>query len=225
LSINPANPEQYPPRLLFRESISDYAIRDSLLRHSGFVRGNVLDLGCGHKPYSGVFAGQVKSWLGVDWPNPVHGGEPDVVADVLSLPLMESAFDTVICTQVLEHVSEPLCLFEEARRVLRPGGMLLLTAPQYNAVHEEPRDFFRYTRYGLEHLARKAGLVVEFTEPIGGFVSLFAFITSLHFAPLRISGVSGLWQWAAWRLEKRLYRPKDCIGYVLAATKAEKPAE
>lgn len=220
-SKNRATPAAFPPRLLFREPLADYAIRDALLRHSAVVRGRVLDIGCGNRRYHHLFGTQVESWLGIDWPNTAHGGHslPNVIGSALALPLRESVFDTIICTQVLEHVSEPLQLLEEAGRVLRPGGSLLLTAPQYNALHEEPRDFFRYTRYGLEHLARKAGLQTESVAPIGGFITLFAFIMTLHFAPLRIPGVLGLWQWSAWHFDKTFNRPKDCMGYVLVASK------
>lgn len=222
-----ARPRDYPPRLLFRESISDYAIRDSLLRCSQFIRGRVLDVGCGHRPYKAVFQRQVESWVGVDWPDAGHRSNgsqgPEIIGDAIALPLREAAFDTVVCTQVLEHVSEPLRLFAEARRVLRPGGHLVLTAPQYNALHGEPRDFFRYTRYGLEHLAHKAGLVAQTVDPIGGFVALFAFVTGLHCAPLRLKPVSGLWQWGAWHLDRKFYRPKDCMGYVVVASKPHTP--
>lgn len=215
-----ADARAYPPKLLFRECISDYAIRHGLLSHSQRITGRVLDLGCGNQPYKSVFAPQVASWLGLDWPDGSHGpASPNVIADVLRIPLQDACIDTVICTQVLEHVPDPLCLLREAARVLRPGGTLVLTAPQYNALHGEPRDFFRYTRYGLEHLARQANLQVLSIEPLGGFVALFAFIATLHCAPLRVAGIKGLWQWAAWRFDRKLYRPKDCMGYVIAAIK------
>lgn len=207
------------PRLLFRESIADFAIRDALLGQKGSIRGRVLDLGCGGRPYEGWLCGPQSSWIGMDWPDAAHpnGAAPHVLGDALALPLAESSFDTVLCTQVLEHVSEPLDLLCEVRRVLRPGGRLVLTAPQYNGLHGEPRDFYRYTRYGLDHLARKAGLEVRTIEPIGGFLSLFAFITVLHFAPLRIRPITGIWQWLAWRFDRTFYRPKDCLGYLLVA--------
>ena len=216
----------HSPHLLFRESIADYATRDALLRHSARIGGRVLDLGCGRSPYREAFNGRADWWVGVDRPAPgAPQSRADLYADALELPLADETFDTLLCTQVLEHVREPLELLREARRVLKPGGWLLLTAPQYNALHEEPRDFFRFTRYGLEHLARKAGFEVHAVEPIGGFVSLFAFITTIHFAPLRLRPIYGLWQSLAWHLDRLLYRPKDCIGYLLVATRPSSRGE
>lgn len=213
------NSNSHSPRRLFRESISDYAIRDALLQHSEHIRGRVLDLGCGSRPYESFFQGRVDSWIGLDMPVPgeTNAHKPHVVADAQTLPLAAASFDTVLCTQVLEHVPEPLELFREARRVLKPDGRLVLTAPQYNGLHGEPRDFYRYTRYGLEHLGRKAGFHVEAVESIGGFIALFAFMTTIHLAPLRLWPVHGLWQWLAWKLDRRLHLPKDCIGYILVA--------
>jgi len=210
-------------RLLQGESVSDYAIRDVLLRHAEYVAGTVLDLGCGSRPYESFFNGAVKRWVGADYPASGHPPalSVDLFADAMKLPLANESFDAVLCTQVLEHVPEPLDLLQEARRVLRPGGHLVLTAPQYNGLHGEPQDFFRYTRYGLEHLGRKAGFEVRLIEPIGGFLSLFAFFTTIHCAPLRLRFVSGLWQWAWWNLDRALPRPKDCMGYLMIARRTE----
>jgi len=211
-----------PDRLLWGECISDYLIRDSLLRFQEFVGGTVLDLGCGSRPYESFFNGRVTRWIGADYPASGHPAARgvDLFADAMLLPLASESFDTVLCTQVLEHVPEPLDLLREARRVLRPGGHLVLTAPQYNALHGEPQDFYRYTRYGLEHLARKAGFQVSAIVPIGGFLSLFAFLTSIHCAPLRLWPMRGLWQWMGWKLDGMFPRPKDCIGYLLVAERA-----
>ena len=161
------NSNSHSPRLLFRECISDYAIRDALLQHAEHIRGRVLDLGCGSRPYESHFQGRVDSWVGLDMPVPgeMNTHLPHLVADAQSLPLTSESFDTVLCTQVLEHVPEPLELLREVRRVLKSDGRLVLTAPQYNGLHGEPRDFYRYTCYGLEHLGRKAGMQIELIEP------------------------------------------------------------
>jgi len=226
LSRAEITPRHSPSRLLHGESIADYSIRDVLLRHSEFVGGTVLDLGCGSRPYEAFFNGRVNRWVGADYPSTGHppAKRLDVVADAMNLPLAGESFDTVLCTQVLEHVPEPMDVLREARRVLRPGGHLVLTAPQYNALHGEPQDFYRYTKYGLDHMARRAGYTVKVIEPIGGFLSLFTFVTTIHCAPLRLWPVHGLWQWMGWKLDGMFSRPKDCIGYLLVAARPEASA-
>ena len=211
--------EHQPSRLLHGDSIADYAIRDAVIQYKHAFHGWALDLGCGPRPYESFLDENVDRWVGVDYP---AGGHPpaksvDVFADAANLPFAAKSFDAVLCTQVLEHVCEPLQVLKEVCRVLKPGGRLVLTAPQYNGLHGEPQDFYRYTRYGLAYLAKNAGLTVECIQPLGGFLVLFAFLTTLHFAPLRLPVVSGWWQYAAWKADKRWFRPKDCIGYLLVA--------
>src|SRR5690242_11975294 len=103
----------------------------------------VLDVGCGHKPYSDMFPGF--TYIGVN--NSLEDASPDIVANAECLPLATQSFDIVLCTQVLEHVPRPGRLLGECRRVLRPEGWLLLSAPFYWPIHEEPFDFFRFTKY------------------------------------------------------------------------------
>jgi SAM-dependent methyltransferase len=74
-----------------------------------------------------------------------------------SIPADDGSFDAVLCTQVLEHVPQPLEALREFRRVLDTGGILMATMPFVWEEHETPFDYYRYTRYGIEHLTRSAG--------------------------------------------------------------------
>jgi len=98
----------------------------------------------------------------------------DVSADLCALPFAAGVFDAVLCTQTLEHVSEPEAVLKELRRCLKPGGKLFLTAPQEWYLHQPPHDYFRYTKYGLAHLLEKAGFKVISTEPHGGYFLLMS---------------------------------------------------
>jgi SAM-dependent methyltransferase len=92
----------------------------------------------------------------------------DICGDGLAMPFRANVFDTVLCNQVLEHVPEPRLLVSEIVRVLKPSGILLLTAPQTWGLHREPDDFYRYTKYGLRYLAETNGLrVVDITPTCG----------------------------------------------------------
>jgi SAM-dependent methyltransferase len=143
-----------PASLLNQALILDClnAVRDQ-------VRGDLLDVGCGEKPYEWIFGSQVERYVGCDWgatPHSLH--HVDLLADAARLPFHDATFDTVLSTEVLEHVSDPARCVVELNRVLRPGGTLILTTPFLYWIHEAPHDYFRYTPYGLKALIRRAGL-------------------------------------------------------------------
>src|SRR4051794_9854427 len=109
----------------------------------------VLDAGAGAAPYRELFEGRI--YTTTDWANTPHpeGLQADVIAPIDDLPFEDAAFDCVVCTEVIEHVADPVAALAELRRVLAPGGSAWVTAPFVWEFHEEPYDFFRYTRHGL----------------------------------------------------------------------------
>ena len=110
-----------------------------------------------------------------DWENSPHEHAiaADIIGSLQDLPVADASFDAVLCTQVLEHVADPLAVLSELRRVTRPGGQLLLTVPLVWPLHEEPYDFFRYTPHGLRHLLTAAGFeIVSITPRNGSFTTL-----------------------------------------------------
>jgi len=82
---------------------------------------------------------------------------PDFVGDALRLPIRDRSVDIVFATQVIEHVTNPHIMVKECKRVLRPNGCLILSGPFFWPLHEEPYDFFRFTKYGFEQLLKDAG--------------------------------------------------------------------
>jgi len=134
-------------------------------------RGRILDVGCGRRPFQAVLARHGTQVMAVEADRRRYGGDqpPEAWADGQYLPFRGACFDTVVAFQVLEHVPEPGRLVAEAARVLRRGGRLVLTAPHIWGIHEEPADFYRFTGYGLAHLARAAGLEVLETRALAGY--------------------------------------------------------
>ena len=134
------------------------------------ARGRLLDCGCGHAPYYGVYRDVVDEAIWVDWHNSAHRN-PLLDAEIdlnRPLPFADQSFDSVLLTDVLEHVAQSSSLVREIARVLRPGGKLILSVPFYYLVHERPYDYYRYTEFGLRHLCEQAGLRVDVLVPIGG---------------------------------------------------------
>jgi SAM-dependent methyltransferase len=164
------NPFRSPFGLLSKNWLVWRIGRRHVATVSHLARGEVLDIGCGEQPFRSVFDGRIGRIWGLDHPRTLHPNEKiEVFGTALSLPFRGGSFDTAICFQVLEHVPEPLRLLEEARRVLKPGSHLILTAPHIWNVHEQPHDYFRYTQFGLEHLFRKAGFEVVEVRPMAGY--------------------------------------------------------
>ncbi|NIT35793.1 MAG: methyltransferase domain-containing protein [candidate division Zixibacteria bacterium] len=145
-----------------------YALyRTFLVSGARHVKGRVLDAGAGYGAWRPVLTGR-GDVTAVDFS---AGDRPDVAADLKSLPYPDNTFDAVFCSQVLEHEREPAAVLAELRRVSKPGGTLVLTAPHLSRLHDAPGDYFRFTAYGLRLLAEKAGFVAEEVVPCGGLLS------------------------------------------------------
>lgn len=135
-----------------------------------YVSGRLLDVGCGSKPYQNLLSGRYTEYVGIDYPKTASGiPTADAFASVRVLPFADQSFDTVLCTQVLEHVPEPWAALGEMRRVLKPYGYLVLSVPMMSPLHEEPHDYFRFTNHGLDYWLRATDFNPILIKPQGGF--------------------------------------------------------
>ncbi len=149
---------------------SDYLHQRELLRGIArvggvYARGRLLDVGCGQRPYA-AWLPAIEQYVGIDITP--QSGTPNICGLAFALPFGDHSFDTVLCTQTLEHVEEPQLAIAEMARVLRPSGFLILSAPQTWRLHEQPYDFYRYTRYGLRYMLEQSGLEMIEITPQGG---------------------------------------------------------
>lgn len=124
--------------------------------------GRLADLGCGQVPLYGMYRDKVTDVACIDWHGSLHGSlHVDMFADLnVPLDLEPDSFDTVIASDVIEHLHTPQALFSSAHRVLRHGGKLIIGVPFLYWIHEAPHDFHRYTRFALEKMTSDAGLVM-----------------------------------------------------------------
>ncbi len=143
------------------------------------AKGQLLDVGCGQKPYEHIFRPYVDAYVGVEYGETfvktnasAKNGQPDFVYDGKTLPFGDKSFDTVLSIQVLEHTPNPGPLVVEMARVLKDGGTLILSAPFSFRLHEEPHDYYRYSPHALRLLCSNAGLEVTHLAPRGGLFSV-----------------------------------------------------
>jgi len=191
--------------------LHDQALAAAAKSHA---RGRLIDIGCAHKPYAEMFAPHVTEHVGVDHGETQHAdAKPDVEAGAYDIPLPDASFDTALCTSVLEHLEEPEAALRECFRLLRPGGCAIYSVPFIWHVHEAPRDFYRYSPFGLRHLFEKAGFEVIELIPLSGFWVTFGqlltyklYMYKKHSAILRtipiIDGLGWLIQRAALLLDR-----------------------
>ena len=179
------------------------------------AKGDCLDAGSGRSPYREMLEVRGNRVVSMDIEN--RSGSLDIQGDIQSMPQVASeSFDTILCSQVLEHVPRPWDAMAELARVLRPGGRLLLTVPHLSMIHEAPHDYYRYTRYGLEALSRRVGLSASTICPTGGILCFLTHSASIAWMSL-IGCLPGM-LWPAWMLNYLLLvRFADlldrCVGF------------
>jgi SAM-dependent methyltransferase len=149
-----------------------YKIHDKSLLEAirKYANGRLVDIGCGTKPYRKLLASYVTEHVGVDHEETVHDkSNIDLFGTAYDIPSADEAFDSAICTAVLEHLEEPEAALRECFRVLKHGGYAIYSIPFIWHLHEEPRDFYRYSKYGIKYLFEKAGFEITEIKALSGF--------------------------------------------------------
>lgn len=137
---------------------------------SEYLSGCLIDIGCGTKPYKDLLATYITEHVGVDHQDTLHNKfNIDRFGTAYNLPAEDEEFDCALCTAVLEHLEEPEQALLECHRVLKRGGIAVYSVPFIWHLHEEPRDFFRYSKYGLKYLFEKTGFEIIDIKALSGF--------------------------------------------------------
>lgn len=153
-----------------------------------------LDIGCGLRPYESNFPNGVYIGLDVE----VSGRDSNMkVADYYYdgkvLPFPAGSIEGIICTQVLEHVPNPQILLAEMHRVLKPEGRLIVSLPFVWQEHEEPYDFFRFTRFGITELLTQVGYKVDSVIKDTGTIEALAITLNAYVISNLVPPIRGCW--------------------------------
>jgi SAM-dependent methyltransferase len=140
----------------------------------------------------GFYKQFVSDVVTIDWGESLHVNEHlDIVADLNFVPIPETldqSFDTIILSDVLEHIYEPQNLLRELYRILKQNGILMMNVPFYYWVHEIPHDYYRYTEYTLKRYFEELHFDIIVFERVGGLGACWNDITSKTLCRLGLPG-------------------------------------
>jgi SAM-dependent methyltransferase len=195
-SRNPAHVSVYS--LLMVDILAEFFDRYLNTRHVG---GALLDLGCGRVPLYHCYSQMAVTVTCVDW----KGDHLDLKHDLSRpLPYKNQQFNTIIASDVLEHLPAPERFWREMARVLAPGGTIIISVPFLYPVHEAPHDFYRYTAFALRRFVKTAGLELVGIESLGGAPEVLASIFAKTVNRVPIVGIHAarFAQWFVWHFRR-----------------------
>jgi SAM-dependent methyltransferase len=185
------------------------------------AKGVLLDYGCGGQPYKLVFEPYITKYIGADV-TAASGVVLDIELDVnRQVPLPNDSIDTILSTQVLEHVSDFQSYVADCARLLRPSGRLIISVPMQWRHHEVPYDYWRFTKYGLTRSLELAGFGIVDLRPCGGVYSLLGQIFLSHLStrgklnPFVTRMINRLALW----LDKKMMDSEDTLVWMCVAEK------
>lgn len=166
-------------------SISSRLLADIIASHynrhvKDHVKGRLVDLGCGKVPMYELYKPYTTEVICADWENTLHKNPYlDYTVNLNEpLPFGHEEFDTIIISDVMEHLSRPEMVWKEMYRILRKDGKVILNVPFFYKIHEAPYDFYRYSEFALRNFARENGFAVCVLEPMGGAPEVLADISA-----------------------------------------------
>lgn len=166
-------------------------LRESILEVRNEIQGSLLDVGCGMQPYKDFF--QISSYTGMEIDNEMSRkrNSADIFYDGITFPVEDNSYDSILMSQVLEHVFEPDLFLKEVHRSLKPGGKALITVPFIWDEHEQPWDYARYSSFGLKHILKKHNLqIISYKKINPGLSAICQIFNAYIYKSLNIKNIS-----------------------------------
>jgi SAM-dependent methyltransferase len=202
-----------------------------------YARGKMIDVGCGCKPYQSIFQPYVDTYFGIDYPPTaaMHYGDEtkaDLFVDCTDTKLEANSYDTILSTQVIEHIYNTEKYIDECYRILKKGGIGIFTIPFLWQCHAEPFDYYRFTRYSIYKLFYEKAFEILELKPLEGAYAAIAQakIISVCLMPtdskiikliqkLLILIYIPIINFCALHYDKYIYNDKLCLNYLLVVRK------
>ncbi|MFB6116636.1 MAG: class I SAM-dependent methyltransferase [Candidatus Nanosalina sp.] len=146
-----------------------------------YSEGRLLDVGAGNLLYKHLLEKYCSSYESLDVK---EDAKLDYVQDIQDTNLSSSVFDTVFCRNVLEHVEKPREALTEISRILKQDGIAIISVPHLAYLHNEPEDYYRFTKYGVEEISSQTDLEIIEVEEAGGLFSFLGYVFSTVFMGL-----------------------------------------
>ncbi|MGB3221275.1 MAG: class I SAM-dependent methyltransferase [Desulforhopalus sp.] len=159
-----------------------FAYRYEKLRYvetGKIAQGKILDIGCGRQVLP-QYLKTSTTYVSLDFPETgkkLYHANPHIFGDASKLPFKDGSFDTVVMLEVLEHLPNPRTALQEACRVLKKNGQIILSTPFLYPIHDSPHDYQRWTLHGLDRILSFQGMTrrqhLTMGTPIESGVLLF----------------------------------------------------
>ena len=175
--------EQFNPNILGLFINPFYFARKGLYQSVSVLivrlKGNLLDIGCGTKPYKSMCNVDKYTGLEIDDEGNRDHSSADFFYDGKLIPFQDKKFDSILASQVFEHVFNPHQFLKEINRVTKIEGLFLITVPFVWDEHEQPYDYARYSSFGLEYILNENGFeVIEHRKSNNGVEVIFQLINA-----------------------------------------------
>lgn len=145
-----------------------FYLTNEIKKNAHYAHGILLDVGCGSSPFKEYFIKHIDKYLKHEHPEAAKKHiQYDYLSELSEISAPNKSFNTIICFSVLEHVMQPFETIKEFHRVLKDDGIFIISVPQYWHLHEEPHDYYRFTKYGLKNKIIEYGFDILYSNELG----------------------------------------------------------